>query len=168
MSLEALRMQSDQLRPDRRKVTRLKDAIECERLKPIAVSPGINVHAQVPAPNFNPRQLSGGEHLFLPFRKVGDFAEFRISEQFQPQRLRIVVSKCYDFGVIRLSVNDQTIVKEMDLHSSNLTLETVDAGTVEPIDNAITIRVELIKTNPRSRGAQSFAGLDCLILSDAK
>ena len=99
---------------------------------------------------------------------MGDFAEFRITEQFQRQRLKIVMSKCYDFGVVRLSVNDRTVVKDMDLHSSNLTLETVDAGAVEPIDNAITIRVELIKKNPRSRGARSFAGLDCLILSDAK
>ena len=76
---------------------------------------------------------------------------------------RLIVSTCYDYGVVRISVNGRVVEERLDLHSSNLELREVDLGVVRPVDNTITIRIELVEPNPRSRGSRTYAGIDYLL-----
>lgn len=137
-------------------------AIEFEALKPTARSPGLACGPQRPAESMRPAQWSGERHLFIPAAQPGDFVEFTLSEQFAPRQLVLYVTKSFDFGVARISVNGRPVVEDLDLFSPTPTVEPVALGRVEPVNNAFLIRCELTAPNPRSRGARTFMGLDYL------
>ena len=137
-------------------------AIEFEDLVPSAKSPGLACGPQRPAESMRPAQWSGERHLFIPAAQPGDFVEFTVSEQFAPRQLVLFVTKSFDFGVARISVNGRPVVEDLDLFSPSPTVEPVALGRVEPVNNAFLIRCELAAPNPRSRGARTFMGLDYL------
>ena len=137
-------------------------AIEFENLKPTAKSPGLACGPQRPAESMRPAQWSGERHLFIPAAQPGDFVEFTISEQFAPRQLVLFVTKSFDFGVARISVNGRSVVEDLDLFSPTPKVEPVALGRVDPVNNAFLIRCELTAPNHRSRGARTFMGLDYL------
>ncbi len=137
-------------------------AIEFEALKPTAKSPGLACGPQRPAESMRPAQWSGERHLFIPAAHPGDFVEFTLSEQFAPRQLVLFVTKSFDFGVARISVNGRPVLDDLDLFSPVPTVEPVALGRVEPVNNAFVLRYELAAPNPRSRGARTFMGLDYL------
>ena len=137
-------------------------AIEFEDLKPTAKSPGLACGPQRPAESMRPAQWSGERHLFIPAAQPGDFVEFTLSEQFAPRQLVLFVTKSFDFGVARLSVNGRPVVENLDLFSPTPRVEPVALGRVEPVNNTFVIRCELAAPNPQSRGARTFMGLDYL------
>jgi hypothetical protein len=137
-------------------------AIEFEALNPTAKSPGLACGPQRPAESMRPAQWSGERHLFIPAAQPGDFVEFTLSEQFGPRQLVLFVTKSFDFGVARISVNGRPVVEDLDLFSPTPKVEPVALGRVEPVNNAFVIRCELTAPNLRSRGARTFMGLDYL------
>ncbi|MCY2988065.1 MAG: DUF2961 domain-containing protein, partial [Planctomycetota bacterium] len=148
-------------------VPAIENAIEFEDLKPTAHSPGLNWHSQRPAEVFNPRQWSRGSHLFVAAKQPGDFIEFTLTERFQPSRLRLYVTKSFDFGIVRIAVNSRVVADRVDLYSEQPTVVAMELGLCEPRNNALVIRFELVEPNPRSRGAKTWMGFDCLLVQSA-
>ena len=146
-------------------VHRVRGAIEMEDLKPTAQSAGLGGHRQVPHARFHPERFSGGAHYFVPGRRVGDFVEFTIPEQYKPRRVVLHLVRSFDFGIVQLAVNGQPWGEPIDLYESDpATILPVDLGVVAPEGNTITLRVELVGKNPESRGAGTLFGIDCVEL----
>jgi len=144
---------------------RVEGAIEMEDLKPTAQAKGLGGHRQVPHARFHPDRFSGGAHFFVPGRRVGDFVEFTIPEQYKPRQVVLHLVRSFDFGIVQLSVNGQKMDQPIDLYESDpATILKVDLGEVVPAGNTITLRVELVGKNPDSRGTGTFFGLDCVEL----
>ncbi len=151
------------------KVKSIPGAIEFEALKPSSISAGLRCGRQRPAPSFRPDVTwSRGEHFFVAGRTVGDFVEFTFTEQFKPANLRLHATLSYDFGIVRLSVNGKPVGKDIDLYAPKAVTRELDLGTVAPVDNAITLRMELVGKNPESRGTGSYMGLDCVVIKVEK
>ena len=167
MSLEQLTKQSEKLRDAQTR--RIAGAIELEECSHKTTSGKFTANAQTPAASFHPEQvLSDGRHLFIPFQKSGDTIELSVTEQFEPKRLSLTVSKCYDFGIVDIFVNGKLALKGKDLHAKTLVVEPIDLGVQKPVNNAFVIQVTLNRENPRSRGSKTFAGLDCLELTEVE
>jgi hypothetical protein len=81
-SLADLEQRSKEIRDEQ--TYRVEGAIEMEDLKPTAQSEGLGGHRQVPHSRFHPDRFSGGAHYFVPSRRVGDFVEFTIPEEYVP------------------------------------------------------------------------------------
>lgn len=164
LSLADLQAQSQNI-ADRR-IRRVPGAIEFERLEPVAKSDGAKTAKQIPAERFRPDQLSGRAQLFIDFARPGDFVEFKLTEQFRPQRLRLIVGKCFDYGIVKVAVNGHSVADKLDLYHDDFRVEPVDLGVATPQENAFVVRVELVAENPKSRGTRKFCGLDCVVLSE--
>ena len=146
---------------------RIEGAIEMEDLKPTAQSEGLAGGRQVPHARFHPDRFSGQAHYFVPGRRVGDFVEFTIPEQYKPRRVVLHLVRSFDFGVVQLSVNGRKAGRPIDLYESDpATITKMDLGEVTPAGNTITLRVELVGKNPDSRGSGTFFGLDCVELKE--
>ena len=143
-------------------------AIEFETLKPSAKSEGMRMHAQRPAPSMHPRQWSGERHLFMNPTVPGDFVEFRLEQKYKPQRLRLYVTKSFDFGFMDVSVNGKLVQKRLDLYHPRPIVIPLDLGLHQPKDNHIVIKAEFAGPNTRGRKPRSFMGLDCVICTDAE
>ncbi len=164
MSLEQLDARSREIRRGG-KVKRVSGAIEFEGLKPSATSAGLRCGRQRPAPSFNPDVTwSEGEHFFVAGKSMGDFVEFTLTEQFKPVRLCLHVTRSYDFGIVRFSLNGKPAGEDVDLYAAKADTRELDLGVVTPVDNTITLRMELVGKNPQSRGTGSYMGLDCVVV----
>ena len=61
------------------------------------------------------QRWSGANHLFVRARKIGDFVELRFPVQGDgPFKLVLHATQSYDYGVLRLTVNEQPAVTEID------------------------------------------------------
>ncbi len=153
--------------PNRR--TKIPGAIECETMAIVAQSPGIKIETQdVDAlPN---GAWSGGKQLFVRANKVGDFVELRFPvADAGPRRVLLHLTKSWDYGILRFTVNGKPAGKDYDAFSA----EAVSAGPVdlevfEPQNGEMVLRVEVVGANAASRGTKSFFGLDCVVLSPAE
>ena len=140
------------------------NGVEFELLKPTTMTPGLQAGPQRPAETFKPEQWSGEAHFFIAAENAGDFVEFTLTEQFQPQSLVLHSTTSYDFGVARISVNGRVAAGPVDLFSAAPAVREIDLGQHAPLENRFTIRCELLGPNPRSRGARTFLGLDNIML----
>jgi hypothetical protein len=164
MSLEQLDAQSRAIRRGG-KVKRVPGAIEFEGLKPSATSKGLRCGRQRPAPSFNPDATwSEGEHFFVAGKTVGDFVEFKLTEQFKAAKLLLHVTRSYDFGIVRFSLNGKPVGEDVDLYAPKADTRELDLGLVKPVDNTIALRMELVGKNPKSRASGSYMGLDCVVV----
>ena len=146
-------------------VRRVEGAMEMEDMKPSATSPGLKGYRQLPGARFRPARMSGQAHFFVAGRAKGDFVEFTFPEQYKPRRVTLYLVRSYDFGIVQLHANGRKVGKPVDLYESDpVTIVPVDLGVLRPAGNVITLRVELIGKNPKSRGSGSFFGLDCVVL----
>jgi hypothetical protein len=146
---------------------RVEGAIEMEDLKPTAQSEGLGGYRQVPHSRFHPDRFSGGAHYFVPGRRVGDFVEFTIPEQYKPRRVILHLVRSFDFGIVQLSVNGRKVGQPIDLYESDpATITKVDLGQVTPVGSAIKLRVDLVGKNPDTKDTGTFFGLDCVELRE--
>ncbi len=163
MSLARLDKQAEEIR--RGNVRRVEGAIEFEGLKPSAKSQGLSCGPQRPAAAFKPdKTWSSGNHFFVAGRQAGDFVEFTFTEQFHPVNLLLHLTKSFDFGVVRLSVNGKPVGEDIDLYAPQPVTEDVQLGRAVPVDNRIVLRMELVGKSPKSRGAKTYMGLDCIVV----
>lgn len=157
MSLADLDRRSQEIRDA--KVRRVPGLIEFESLTPSDMTPELRVAPQRPAEVFRPAQWSGEEHMFIVAKEPGDFVEFTLTELFSPQRLRLHVTKSFDFGIMSIEVNGATIVERLDLFHEDPIVEVLDLGVLAPLDNAFVLRFTLVGRNPRARGARTLSTL---------
>lgn len=134
--------------------------VECESLVPVAKSPDLAVSVQ----SLSDPAWSGGSQLFLQNGKVGGFVELRVpTTDNDPKRLFLSLTKSYDYGVLRFAVNGQAAAKEFDTFAPAPVLAApLDLGVFTPKDKQIMLRVEVVGTNPDSKGSQYYFGLDCI------
>jgi hypothetical protein len=164
-SLADLEQRSKEIRDEQ--TYRVEGAIEMEDLKPTAQSEGLGGYRQVPHSRFHPDRFSGGAHYFVPGRRVGDFVEFTIPEQYKPRRVILHLVRSFDFGIVQLSVNGRKVGQPIDLYESDpATITKVDLGQVTPVGSAIKLRVDLVGENPDSQGRGTYFGLDCVELQE--
>ena len=134
--------------------------VECETLTPVAKSPDLAVSVQT----LSDPAWSGGSQLFVQNRKVGGFIELRVpTADNDPKRLILSLTKSYDYGILRFTVNGQALAKDVDTFAPKPVLaDPLDVGIFMPKDKQITLRVEVVGTNPSSTGPKYYFGLDCI------
>ncbi len=133
--------------------------VECETLTPVAKSPDLDVSVQT----LN-LPWSGDSQLFLQNRKVGGFIELRVpTTDNDPKRLLLSVTKSFDYGILRFTVNGHVVAKDVDTFAPAPVLaDPLDLGIFTPKDKQITLRVEVVGTNPSSKDPRYYFGLDCI------
>ena len=134
--------------------------VECETLTPTAKSPDLTVSVQTLV---NP-PWSGGSQLFLQNQKVGGFIELSVPTiDNDPKRVSVSLTKSFDYGILRFSVNGQVIPHDVDTYAPNPVLaDPIELGVFTPQDKQLTLKVEVIGTNPNSKGPRYYFGLDCI------
>lgn len=164
VSLAMLEEKAKAIRRDSFK--RIEGAIEFEGLKPSAQSDGLQCGPQRPSPAFLPdKTWSAGNHFFVAGRRAGDFVEFAFTEQFHPAELTLFVTKSYDFGVVRVSVDGKPVGDDIDLYAPRPVTEAVLLGNAVPVDNRIVLRMELVGKNRKATGSGTYMGLDCIVIT---
>lgn len=149
---------------------KIADVIECEGMKIIEKSEGLNVVAQDMA-GFARETWSGDAHLWVQARRPGDFVKLEIPAPDVPDiepkwlayRVTLYATKSWDYGIVRFLVNGQP-AKTMDLYSGEhgkvIATGPIDLGLFKPVDGRLTLRAEVFGANPGSGGTKSFMGLD--------
>jgi len=147
---------------------KIKNALECETMPVVAQSPGLRVGTQ--DAGLQEGQWSGGQQLFVQATRVGDFIELAVPiSGAQPRKVTIYGTRSWDYGILRFSVNGQPAGKDYDAYAAQAVASgPIELGTLEPVDGKLTLRVEVVGTNPASRGAHYFFGLDCVVLDQPK
>jgi hypothetical protein len=133
---------------------------ECESLPIVAHSGKLQTSTQSMAG----LDWSGEGQLFVQARRVGDFLEMDIpAKDNASQRLLLTLTKSYDYGILRLSVNGQAISPDFDdFGPKPVVAKPLDLGVFTPRDKHFRLRVEVVGANPASRGPKYYFGLDCV------
>jgi hypothetical protein len=134
--------------------------VECETLTPVAKSPDLDVSIQTIAE----LGWSGGSQLFLQNRKVGGFIELLVpATDNAPKRLLVSLTKSYDYGILRFTVNGHAVAGDVDTFAPKPILaDPLDLGVFTPRDRHFMLRVEVVGANPSSKGSKYYFGLDCI------
>lgn len=140
----------------------LAGAIEAEGLKVLGKSAGLPVEAQDMGGFAG--EWSGGRQLFARGQKVGDWLEIEVpTKATAPQKLTIWLTKSYDYGILKLTVNGQPALAAQDTWANEVTNSgPLELGTFAPVDGGYKLRVEVIGKNPAARGSGAFFGIDAL------
>jgi hypothetical protein len=140
-------------------------AVECEAMKVLAHSEGLNIGRQQDIHLAN-GDWSGDAQLFVQATKPGDFVELLLAEGVTGNRKIVVYgTKSYDYGILRFSINGRAVEKEFDGYAAQPALSgRIELGTFDPKDGRFVLRVEVVGANPESRGSRHYFGLDCAAL----
>ena len=149
-----------------RVIRQLPGAIECESMPILDSSPGLATTKEEESP-YEAAEWSNDAHLLVEASAPGQFVDLLLANDVaKPKKVVLHLTRCCDYGIVRLSLNGKP-VKEYDCwHSSAAPSGPVDLGTVEPKDGKIVLRAEVIGTNPKSSRFKYYFGLDAVILSD--
>jgi hypothetical protein len=144
---------------------RIAGAIECETLPIAARSPALRIDTQ--DGGLQEGQWSGGRQLFVQATRIGDFVELDIpATGDRPRKVTLYGTKSYDYGILRFSVNGNSAGSAFDAyHAVPVASGPIELGRFEPQGGKIRVRVQVAGSNPRSKGAKYFFGLDAVKLS---
>lgn len=95
-----------------------------------------------------------GSSLTVTFRAPRDAAEHRA--------LVLVLTRSYDFGVYRVTLDGKVVQEEIDLYAKDVAVTELMLGTRDWGDGPHELRFECVGRNPASRGW--FLGLDSVRL----
>jgi hypothetical protein len=142
-------------------------AVECETLRIAARSPGLRVDTQ--DSGLQEGQWSGGQQLFVQATKAGDFVELEIpAAADRPWKVTLYGTKSFDYGILRFRVNGNSAGSDFDAyHGTAVASGPIELGRFQPKDGKIRLRVEAVGSNPQSKGAKYFFGLDAVVVSPA-
>jgi hypothetical protein len=141
-------------------------AIECESLSVCATSPGLQWEKQDVA-GFASGRWSGGKHLWVKANKVGDFMELQIPVADDlPRKVTLFGTKSADYGTLRFTVNGQAAGNNFDGYNAFPTDSgPIELGTFRPAKGILTLRVEVVGSNPAAVNPATYFGLDCITLT---
>jgi hypothetical protein len=113
---------------------------------------------------FDDGQWSGGTQLLCSGGKPGDYVDFKFDQlENIPYQIMIYATKAVDYGIITFSINGKDIPVKFDGYNTRVMLsEAISLGSFIPDNGAITLRVTLLGTNPKSIGEKYMFGLDCI------
>ncbi|GAA3553600.1 hypothetical protein GCM10022395_01470 [Snuella lapsa] len=138
----------------------VEDALEAEILPIAAKSEGVKENfAEIPQWG----ELSNGAMKSLWFETKGDFAEIKITEQFEKAEIAFSATLGRSCGSFNIYVNG-ALVTTQSFYSNHAGITTpyVDLGENEPINNAFVIRFEYLGSGDQGesvKGKQAL-GLD--------
>ena len=141
----------------------IKNALEFENMPVIEKSDGTQIETQ--NAGLTQGTWSNFRQLFLQFSKVGGYADIQVPvAKPGKQTITIYGTNSYDYGIVRFSVNGAP-AKEIDLFNETaIASGPIELGDWNLQDKEFILRVEVIGSNPRSKGAKYFTGLDCIVL----
>ena len=144
---------------------RIAGAIECETMTIIEKAPGLRAESQ--DAGLHSGQWSGSQQLFVQATKTGDFVELQIPvADNQVRKITLYGTKAADYGIVRFSVNGAVAGNDYDAyHSEATTSGPIELGSFQPKDGKLLLRIEVVGTNPASKGARYFFGFDCAVLA---
>jgi hypothetical protein len=98
--------------------------------------------------------------------KSGDFAEIELpAPDGAPHKLVIYATQAPDYGVLRFTVNGKAVAANVDGYADTVQSgPAFSLGVFEPREGRYKLRVEVVGTNPASKGAKYFFGLDCVVM----
>lgn len=147
--------------------TGIKGAIECETMTVDEKSADIEIGTQ--NAGLTSGTWSGGEQLFVQAKRVGDYVVLGFDvPKGGTYNLKLYGTRSYDYGVIQPSIDKQKL-ETIDLWSEKaVATGALDLGRFELTEGHHQFRVEVVNTNPNSRGSKVYFGLDCLVLEPGK
>jgi len=162
LTLEQIDAMQDELRGN---TFYVPGAIEFENQPTWQKTPGLVAEKEVIPPTMSPSQWSNGAQRLVESNQVGDFIEFRFTNQFSTKNVTLYIAQMSNYGIIRISVNGQVVGSDIDTYAPLPNVkEPIDIGNFDPLDNAILLRFELVGQNPSSGG--THFGLDCVVISN--
>ncbi|MBI5830863.1 MAG: DUF2961 domain-containing protein [Armatimonadetes bacterium] len=144
---------------------KLAGAVEAEKMKIASRSDGLE--SEVQGTEGYGEQWSGGHHLWVRGRKVGDFVELELpADGAGARQITYYGTKSWDYGVLKITVNGQKAIDSLDTWAEQVTpTGALPLGTFEPVDGRFVVRVEVVGKNDKSKGTGSFFGIDALTLN---
>jgi len=137
---------------------------EGEAMTVVAKSEGLPTEVQDTA-GYGHNEWSDNRHFWIKGRQAGDFIELSLPAPAGKYKLTAYLTKSWDYGVVKLSVNGQPTGVALDLYSEKvLPTGPVPLGEWSPVDGRITLRIEVVGKNPASKGSGSFVGLDGVVV----
>jgi hypothetical protein len=146
--------------------SRLRGGVECESMQVLAHNDGLRIGRQENYP-FDEGAWSGDTQVFVQARQPGDFLELLLADNVtSPKKITLHATKSYDYGILRFSVNGQTVAKTFDGYAPKPVLSgPVELGTFEPKQGKFVLRVEVTGANPSATGSKYYFGLDAVTLT---
>ena len=141
-------------------------AVEAEIVPLVAKSSGVTENAG----KFDIwGEVSGGKMKNLWFKKTGDYAEFRFTEQFRSASISMCAAVGQHSGIFDIYVNGEKKITQ-DFWSGHVGMTTplVDLGEIKPVNNAFSIRVIFRGKSPNaSKELEHYGlGLDYFIITN--
>ena len=149
-------------------VPRKSGAIECETMKVIKKSDGLETSSQ-DMECFGTGVWSAGAQLLAKGTKVGHFIELEIpGPDANPKQISILITQAPDFGILSFSVNGQPCGSSFDGYAPKVQrAPEFRLGVFAPKAGKFILRAEVSGTNSAAKGARYFFGLDCVSLAPA-
>ena len=95
--------------------------------------------------------------------KIGDEAEFTLTEQYKPRGILFYPVTSHDFGKLNYYVNDKLVLENWDGYSATPAAgKPLDLGVHEPDGNVIRIKLKVVGKNDESKN--TYFGMDCIQL----
>ncbi len=142
-------------------------AIECETAAISAKSDGTIAEPQ-DMTGYADGKWSQETHLWVKGKKVGDFVELTVPSPGEtPRKLKLHLTRSWDYGTVSISVNGKVAATNIDLYSGEkgkVIPADIDLGEHTPLLGNFIIRVELTGANKDSSKPQTYFGLDCLTI----
>ena len=114
-------------------------------------------------------EMSAGALKNIWFEKPGDFADIKITEQFEASKIQLCTALGPNSGAFDIYVNGVKKLSQ-DLYSKHEGISNpyIDLGTCKPKDNAFTIRFVYTGSNPMARDSKNkhALGLDFFIITN--
>ncbi|MCG8305779.1 MAG: DUF2961 domain-containing protein [Cytophagales bacterium] len=141
-------------------------ALETEMLTIPTKSAGV-VENFAPIPQWG--ELSNGAMKNLWFTRKGDFAEVKITEQFEKSNIEFSATVGKVCGAFNIYVNDQ-LKTTQNFYSEHrgMTNPYVNLGACDPVDNAFVIRFEYLGPGKKGRevNGKKALGLDFFLIKN--
>jgi hypothetical protein len=110
---------------------------------------------------------SGDSQFFGKATKKGDCVDLGLPVLSDgTYHLVVYLTKANDYGIVKFHLNGKPVGKPIDGFNESQVLATgpIDLGPAELRAGLATLRVEVVGTNPKSKGNRYMWGLDCVLL----
>ena len=99
---------------------------------------------------------------------MGDFIELKVPVLVDRKyRVVLYATMSFDYGIARISLNGLP-GKDLDLWSEkSVASGPIDLGLFDLPKGDAVFRLEIVGSNPLSRGPRFYSGLDCISLKPA-
>lgn len=140
-------------------------AVECESMTVRSKSTDFSVREQDMDP-FGGERWSNGRQLLGATSRVGDTFEIEwpVTDS-KSRRLVLYATQAPDYGTLRFRINGQLVQETFDGYAKEVQpAAPIALGTVAPLEGKYALQVEVIGTNPASKGIKNLVGLDCVVM----